>query len=170
VQVQRLVSVVKMTTVLKECIDEEQHSVVHFLWPKGLKPKDIYKEKFPVHRGSLCHVKLFTTGSRNPLKGVRKSQMMFNQVEPQVRKWLRLQCSGFRCTGEAIGQVYQFWWRMCQEINFFPGSNITNILHFIYICDSPLYVGQSNEKCKFVITIRNLMPLSCKLAILLLVV
>jgi hypothetical protein len=32
--VQRLVSVVKMVTVLEECITEEQCSVVRFLWTK----------------------------------------------------------------------------------------------------------------------------------------
>jgi hypothetical protein len=41
----------------------------------------------------------------------------------QVVKWLRQQlkyvllCCGFRRTGEAIGQVYQCWWRICREIN-----------------------------------------------------
>jgi trehalose utilization protein len=37
--------------------------------------------------GSVCSVKWFTTGSRNSLKDVRKSQMM----PDQVRKWLRQQ-------------------------------------------------------------------------------
>jgi hypothetical protein len=32
---QGLVSVVKMVTMLEECIIEEQHSVVHFLGAKG---------------------------------------------------------------------------------------------------------------------------------------
>jgi hypothetical protein len=42
-QVPRLVSVVKMATVLEECTTEEQRSVVLFLWAKGLKAKDIHK-------------------------------------------------------------------------------------------------------------------------------
>jgi hypothetical protein len=25
----------------------------------------------------------------------------------------RLPCCGFRRTGEAMGQVYQWWWRIC---------------------------------------------------------
>jgi hypothetical protein len=41
--VQRLVLVVKMVTVLQEYNTEEQRSVVHFLWAKGLNAKDIYK-------------------------------------------------------------------------------------------------------------------------------
>jgi hypothetical protein len=46
--VQRIVSVVKMATVLEECITEEQRSVVRLLWAKGLSAKDIHKEMFPV--------------------------------------------------------------------------------------------------------------------------
>jgi hypothetical protein len=34
--VQRIVSVVKMATVLEECTTEEPCSVVRFLWAKGL--------------------------------------------------------------------------------------------------------------------------------------
>jgi hypothetical protein len=39
---QRLASVVKMVIVLEECTTEEQHSVVRFLWVKGLNAKDIH--------------------------------------------------------------------------------------------------------------------------------
>jgi hypothetical protein len=44
VHVQRLVSVVKLATVLEKCTTEEQRSVVHFLWAKELSAMDIYKE------------------------------------------------------------------------------------------------------------------------------
>jgi hypothetical protein len=47
--VQRLVSTVRMATVLEECTTEEQCSVVHCLWAKGLNAKDIHKEMFPVY-------------------------------------------------------------------------------------------------------------------------
>jgi hypothetical protein len=33
-----------MANMLEECITGEQHSVVHFLWAKGLNVKDIHKE------------------------------------------------------------------------------------------------------------------------------
>jgi hypothetical protein len=49
--IQRLVSVVKMATVLEDCTSEEQRSVVRFLWAKGLSAKDIYKEIFRVCGG-----------------------------------------------------------------------------------------------------------------------
>jgi hypothetical protein len=55
--VQRLVSVVKMATVLEHCTIEEKHSVARFfLWAKGLNAKDVIK------MGSVCHVKRFTAG------------------------------------------------------------------------------------------------------------
>jgi hypothetical protein len=45
--VQRLVSVVKMTTVLEDCTTEEQRSVVRFSCAKGLYAKHVHKEMFP---------------------------------------------------------------------------------------------------------------------------
>jgi hypothetical protein len=40
----------------------------------------------------------------------------------QVRKWLRQQSKNFYAAGldklvKAMGQVYQYWWRICREIN-----------------------------------------------------
>jgi hypothetical protein len=49
--VQRLVSVVKMETVLQVYTTEEQRSVVRFLLAKGLNPKNIHKEMFHVYGG-----------------------------------------------------------------------------------------------------------------------
>jgi hypothetical protein len=40
-----------MATVLDECTTEEQHSVLLFLWSKGLSAKDIHKEIFPAYGG-----------------------------------------------------------------------------------------------------------------------
>jgi hypothetical protein len=77
--VHRLVSVVKMAIVLEGCTTEEQSSVMRFLWAKGLSSKDITKY-FLFTVGSVWHVKWFTTGSRNSLKDVRKSQMMPHHV------------------------------------------------------------------------------------------
>jgi hypothetical protein len=51
--VQRLVSIVKMVTVLEKYATEEQRSVVRFLWAKGLKAKDIHKEMFSVYGGKF---------------------------------------------------------------------------------------------------------------------
>jgi hypothetical protein len=55
--VQKLVSVVKMATMLEEHNTKEQNSLVIFLWVKGLNAKDIHKEMFPVHDGSRNFIK-----------------------------------------------------------------------------------------------------------------
>jgi hypothetical protein len=47
--IQKLVSVVKMATVLEECNTKKQHYVGSFLWEKGLNAKNIHKEMFPVY-------------------------------------------------------------------------------------------------------------------------
>jgi hypothetical protein len=45
--------------------------------------------------GSVCRIKRFTTGSRNSLKDVQKSQMMSEQVQ----KWLSQQSKDFYAVG-----------------------------------------------------------------------
>jgi hypothetical protein len=48
--------VVKSVTVLEEYTTEEQNSIVHFLWAKGLYAKHIHKEMFSVYVGKhLSH-------------------------------------------------------------------------------------------------------------------
>jgi hypothetical protein len=79
-----------MATVLEECIPEEQRSAVRFMWAKGLNAEDIHKEKFPVYGGKCLSRKAVQTGSRNSLRDVQKLQMP-DQVESEVRKWLRQQ-------------------------------------------------------------------------------
>jgi hypothetical protein len=58
VNVQRLVLVVKIATVLEECATEEQRSIVHFWGAEGLNAKDIHQGMFPVYGGKclLCKV------------------------------------------------------------------------------------------------------------------
>jgi hypothetical protein len=58
---QRMVSVVKMVTVLQEYVTEEQRSVVRFLWAKGLNTKIIIKKYFILILGSVCRVKRVST-------------------------------------------------------------------------------------------------------------
>jgi hypothetical protein len=65
VHVHRLVSVVKMVTVLEKCTTVEQRSVVRVLWAKGFNAKDIHKESFLFMVGSVCRVRRFTSRSRN---------------------------------------------------------------------------------------------------------
>jgi hypothetical protein len=62
--VQRLVSVVKIATVLEEYTFEEQRSVVRFLWAKDSMQRIFIKKYFLFKWGSVCRVKGFTTGSQ----------------------------------------------------------------------------------------------------------
>jgi hypothetical protein len=59
------------------------------------------------------------------------------KVEKKVWKWLRQQSKDFyaagRHIGKAMGLVYQCWWRICQEINVFPGSNIKCFMFYIHL-------------------------------------
>jgi hypothetical protein len=101
-----------MTSAFDGCTTEEQSPVVCFLPAKGLNARIFIKKCFLFTVGNVCPVKRFTTESRNSLKDVRKTQMINEEVETEVRKWLRQQskdfyAAGFRRTGKAIGQVFQ---------------------------------------------------------------
>jgi hypothetical protein len=85
--------------------------------------------------GTICRVNRFTMGSRTSLKGVRKSQMMPNQVAllrlRQKQLCSEWKSSRFRRTGKAMGQVYQCWWSLCRKINVFSRFkyHMFNVLH-----------------------------------------
>jgi hypothetical protein len=116
-----------MKTVL-EYTTEEQRFCFLFCGQKDTMHWIFIKKYFLFTVGSVCRVKGFTTGSRNSLKDVRKSQ---------VRKWLRQQfktflCCGFRRTGKAMGQAYQCWWRICREINVFVSRLEYHIFYVLY--------------------------------------
>jgi hypothetical protein len=119
--VQKLVSVVKMTTLLEECTTEKQRNLVRFFCGQknSMQRTFINTLLCLLREMSVCRLKRFTTGSRNSLTDVSNSQMMADQV----RQWLRQQskelpCCEFRRTGKAMGQVYQCWWRIYREILF----------------------------------------------------
>jgi transposase len=57
VNVQRPVSVVKMSPVLEEYTTGEQRFLVRFLWAKVLSTRDIHKEIFPVYDGQCLSPK-----------------------------------------------------------------------------------------------------------------
>jgi hypothetical protein len=78
--VQRLVSVVKMATVLELCITEEQRYVVRFYGQKDTVKMMFIKKCFLFTVGRICRVKGFTTWSKKSLKGFRNSKMTPDQV------------------------------------------------------------------------------------------
>jgi hypothetical protein len=75
----------QMATVLEEYTNEEQRSLMRFLWAKGLNAKHIHKELLLIYGGKCLSRKVVHNGVEKFLKDVQKSQMM----PDQVWKWLR---------------------------------------------------------------------------------
>jgi hypothetical protein len=106
-----------------------------FLWAKGCNAKDVYKEMFPVYIGKhLLH------------KAVRNWVADFSLMMKRL-KWRcgsawdnsqKLMWCGFLCTGKAMGQVYQCWWRIFWEINVYSRFEY-HVLRFVSICDLFIY-------------------------------
>jgi hypothetical protein len=74
-QVHRLVSVVKMATMLEKCSTESSVGGL-----QDSMQRIFIKKYFLVNVGSVGRAKRFTTVSRNYLKGIRKPRMMPDQV------------------------------------------------------------------------------------------
>jgi hypothetical protein len=105
--------------VLEGYTTEVQRYDVRLLWAEEVNAKDIHKEIFPVYDWR------FTTGSRK----VAKCSVDDEEVETEVRKWLRLYAAGF----EALGRVYQCWWRIYREVNvFFFQVRIAIMFYVLY--------------------------------------
>jgi hypothetical protein len=99
--VQRLVSIVKMTTVFEGYITEEQCSVVRFCGQKDTMQKISIKKCFLFTVGSVCRLERFSLGGKRFTDD--------EKVETEVRKWPRpqsrlLSCR-FQITGTAMGHV-----------------------------------------------------------------
>jgi hypothetical protein len=105
--------------MVEECNTEEQRSVVHFLWAKGLSAENVHKEMFHVYSGKCFSRKAVHSWAEKSSQG--RSKVADDETE--TRKCLRqvkgLICCGFRRASKEIGRVYQFWWRICREITFF---------------------------------------------------
>jgi hypothetical protein len=131
--VQRLISVVKMATVLEECTVDQQCSVMRFLWAKVFNAKYIRNEMFPVYGGKCLSHKAFHNWvekfSQERSKVADNDPLGAEVTETTVK---RLVFCGVRRTGKAMGQMYQSWWRKCREINVFPRFEY-HILYVLYL-------------------------------------
>jgi hypothetical protein len=83
-----------MVTVL-ECATEETRSFVRYLWAKGLNAKDVHKEIFPVYGGKCLSCKAV----HNWVEKHGKRFADDEEVETEVRKWLRQQSKDFYAAG-----------------------------------------------------------------------
>jgi hypothetical protein len=137
-----------MATVL-ECTIEEKRSVVRFLYAKGLNVEDVHKEIFPVYGGKCL--------SR---KAVHNWVEIFSQrfaddeeVETEVREWLRRQSKDFYIAG--FNALVKPWDKCINvagryvEKRFLFQVRISHILRFISISDlftdTPSYLLTSKE-------------------------
>jgi hypothetical protein len=95
-----------MATVLAEYTTEDKRYVLRFLWAKNSMKRIFIKKCFLFTVESVCEVKRFHLTDKRFADD--------EEVETEVK---RLLCCRFQCTGKAIEQVYQCWWRICREIN-----------------------------------------------------
>jgi hypothetical protein len=99
-----------MATVLEEFPTEEQRSLVYFLWKKGLNVNDIHKEIIPDYGGKCLSRK----AAHNCVK---KFSQRHSKVADDARPSHPVETATEGRTGNAMGQVYQCWCRICREIN-----------------------------------------------------
>jgi hypothetical protein len=92
-----------MATALEEYANEQERSVVHYLWAKGFNVKDIHKEMFLVYGGK------FLSGNEIH-KWVEKSSQGRSKITDDIRPGTelaettvkRLLCCGFRSTCTSV--------------------------------------------------------------------
>jgi hypothetical protein len=110
---------------------------VFFSWQKGLNAKDIHKEMFTL--GSVCRVKQFILGGKRFADD--------EEVETEVRKWLRQQSKHFYAAGfDALVKRGTSVSRLVEDMSrnkrFFL-VRMSHVLRFMSICDlftdSPSY-------------------------------
>jgi hypothetical protein len=78
-------------TLLEECITEENRSVVRFCGQKDSMQRIFIKKYFLFMMGNVCRVKRLSLGGKRLADD--------EEVETDVRKWLRQQSKDFYATG-----------------------------------------------------------------------
>jgi hypothetical protein len=123
-----------MVTVIEECITEEQPPVMRFCGQKDSFQRIFIKKCFLLMSVSVCRVKRFHLGVKRSADD--------EEVETEVRKWLRQQSKDFYAAG--FGSLVKRWDKFInvgggyvEKQFFFPGSNITCFT--LYTQLSPFY-------------------------------
>jgi hypothetical protein len=123
--VQRLVLVVKMASVLKECSTEDQRSGVHFLWAEWLAAKDnVSYLRWEVFVAVHNWVEKFYQGRSKVTDDVRPGAEV---AETTVK---RLLCCGFQSDGTSVSVE-----DMSRNKCFSPHVRTSHVLRSISICD-----------------------------------
>jgi hypothetical protein len=128
-RIKRLVSVVKMATVLEGAYRRVSFCCAFVLCAKALNAKNIHKERFPVYGGKCLSRKW---GSQMGGKRFADDE----EVETEVRKWLRQQSKDLYATGfDALVKLrdtcINIGGRYVEKSTFLPGSNITYFTFYI---------------------------------------
>jgi cellulose synthase/poly-beta-1,6-N-acetylglucosamine synthase-like glycosyltransferase len=76
----------------------------------------LIKKCFLFTVGSVCHVRQFATGWETFHWWRRGWNRGMEVAETTIK---RLLCCRFWRTDKVMGQMYQCWWRICQDINVF---------------------------------------------------
>jgi hypothetical protein len=108
-----------MAIVFRECIAEEQRSVVRLLWQDNSMQR-IHKEMFPLYGWKCLSRKMvhnwiekFSQGRSNVEDDARQGAEVAGTTVKRVL------CCGFRRIYKTMGQVYQCWCRICRQTNVF---------------------------------------------------
>jgi hypothetical protein len=86
-----LVSIVKMATVFECVILKSSGLLCVFLWAKGLNAKNVHKEIFSVYGGKCLSCKAFHVDGKYFADD--------EEIETEVRKWLRQESKDFYAAG-----------------------------------------------------------------------
>jgi hypothetical protein len=85
---------------------------------------------FPVYSGKCSPYKAAHNWVKKLSQGrLKVAEDALPGAEVAERTVKRLLCFGFWHTGKVMGQVYQRWWRICQEINVFTRFEY----HMVYV-------------------------------------
>jgi hypothetical protein len=119
-----------MATVLQECIPKSSVILCHILWAKGRNAKDIHKEMFSVYGGKCL--------SRKAVHNwVEKRGKIFaddEEVETEVRKWLRQQTKYFYAVAfDALVKRWDKYINVAGGYVSFLGSNITRFTFYSHL-------------------------------------
>jgi hypothetical protein len=141
---QRLVSVVKMVTMLGRVYYQRAALLCIFLWAKGLTAKDIHKEMFPVFGGKCTVHKVVHMWVEKRGKHFANDK----EAETEVQKWLRQQSKDFYAAG--FDTLAMQWYKCIMLVEDmsknerFSQVRISCVSYIITICDlltdSPSYI------------------------------
>jgi hypothetical protein len=149
--VQRLVSVVKMATVLEQCTTKEQRSVVRLSRAKGLNVININKEMFPVYGEECSSCNAVCKLGREILSRASESCRWWATSLPcwDCDRTKDFYAAGFDALVKWLDKCINAGGGHVKKQKFFSQARISHVLRFTSICDlftnSPSYFNHLAE-------------------------